>query len=498
MNNPKVVVRTRAIVCTQFGDSGKGKIVDYFAAWADIIARGTGGANAGHTIFCNGKEYILHLIPSGILYDAEGKENIIGSGMVLDPFVLVEEIDQLTAAGISFDHLRISLQAKLVLPQHIALDYLRESLAYWQLGTTGRGIGPTYEDHYGRIGLTMFDLLNLDLLTKKVRVNLEAKLPFFRSVSEATMQEIICTKKNMRSGMFWKPEALLDTDVIIQSYSELGERLRPFISDTSSYLRAQVGKKNILLEGAQGSLLDIDAGTYPYLTSSNASVRGLAHGVGLNPKCVDHASGLVKAFLETRVGDGPFPTELGGQTSADWCRTQGVNRESERVKFGRLDINDPDPFRQGVAFRQEGDEYGATTQRPRRTGWLDLPLLRYVIGHGDLNGLVLTKVDVLDMCKEICICESYTYEGPTRNLGKETLVSGQLLKVAIPTADILQFCKPNYRRFDGWCSPISDIREYSQLPEKLREILNFVSGEIDTPIEIISVGRDRNQTILVQ
>ncbi|MFA6587451.1 MAG: adenylosuccinate synthetase [Patescibacteria group bacterium] len=490
-------VKTLAIVCNQWGDSGKGKFVDFFADWADIIARGTGGANAGHTIIAHGKKHVFHLIPSGILYDGENKINIIGKGTVIDPNVLCQEVEILNQEGLTYNNLQIALNAKLVLPQHMVVEMIRESVAEGKIGTTLRGIGPAYEDHVARIGLIMNDLLNPDVLAKKLRLNLRDKLIYLQGVDPELVKQALHHPR-VGHGAFWHTTSLFDVDAIVEHYVRYGKILEALIRDTDTFIREKVGRLNILLEGAQGFLLSVDDGTYPYATSSDCSYRGLAKGVGLPEWVIDLILGIVKAFAETRVGDGPFPTEIGGEKSEQWCATSGINKAQEADLYPNVSVNDSNPFLQGIAIRKASDEYGATTGRPRRVGWLDLPLLRLAVGTNGPD-VILTKVDVLSECDEIKICTHYTYNGPKIRLGQQILGDGEgKIRVAIPDSDILRHCVPHYQSFPGWNSPIADIKRYADLPDNLKTILDFVSREGGIRPRIISVGPDRNQTLMVE
>lgn len=480
-------IRTLAIVCTQWGDTGKGKFVDFFAGWADIIARGTGGANAGHTIVLNGVQYIFHLVPSGILYDSQGKINIIGNGTVIDPGVILHELEILQQTGLPYNNLRISGNAKLVLPQHILLDRVRECGADGKIGTTGRGIGPAYVDHYDRLALTVNDLRNPDCFVTKLRRNLRDKVQFLRTVDPDVVQEIM-QHEHLGHGQYYDPTHLIREDAIVAQYLAYGEALRELIADTDHIVRIAWGKQNILLEGAQGHLLSIDYGSYPFVTSSDCSIQGLAKGVGLSEKQVDLTLGIAKAFFMTRVGEGPFPTECGGTASATWCGTKGVDRTFELERFGSVSVNDPDPYRQGIGIRMAAREYGATTGRPRRVGWLDIPLLRYAVQTG-IQGLILTKLDSLDGCKTIKLCTAYEYQGPDYQLGERTLRRGDRLDVAVPHSDVLQYCEPIYQEFPGWQAAATQ-------PPELMTIIKYLETEVGKPAVILSVGPDRDQTIV--
>jgi adenylosuccinate synthase len=495
-------VSTLAVICTQWGDTGKGKLVDYFGQWADVIARGTGGANAGHTISLGGKEYVFHLVPSGILH--AGKLNIIGNGVVLDPRVMIEELDILTSEGISYDNLRIAYNAKLVLPQHLVIDRVRES-GSGKIGTTGRGIGPAYEDHYRRIGLTVNDLLNRDAFAAKFRKNLAVHLPFIRGSGNWDHVHQILKHPHLGGGQYSDSVKVFNTEAIIEQYLAYGKRLAAMIDDTDTTLRELAGKKRVLLEGAQGNLLSVDFGTYPFVTSSDCSVQGLAKGVGLTAGSVDRTIGIAKAFYMTRVGEGPFPTEMGGVRSAEWCGTKGITRDIERKKFPSVSIKvksasdpaDGDEFELGIAIRKAGDEYGATTGRPRRTGWLDLSLLRYSSQIAGKHGkeVALTKLDVLNQCSLIKVCVGYTYTGPDYRVGSLGLKYGDIIRTAIPSDDVLRYCRPVYQEFPGWMSDICQAKTRQSLPKELAKIIAFVEQEAGVTASLLSVGPDREQTI---
>ncbi len=487
-------VKTLAIVCNQWGDTGKGKFVDYFAEWADIIARGTGGANAGHTIIIGDKEYIFHLVPSGILYDKEGKINIIGSGAALDPRVVIEELQILKNEGLTFQNLKISKDAKLVMPQHLLIDRVKEIATVGKIGTTGRGIGPAYVDHYDRIGLTVNDLLNPVIFRAKLERNINRKMLMLRSIDKVVLKDIM-SHEHLGSGEFWSEENIFDFEKLLEAYLSFGRDLQGMIADTDRIVREARGQKNILLEGAQGNLLSVDLGTYPYVTASDCSVRGLAKGVGLTDKDVDLCLGIVKAPYMTRVGEGPFPTELGGEASAKWCATKGITKAIEKERYPDANLNDADEFTQGIGMRKAGGEYGATTGRPRRTGWLDLPLLKYSLITSGPH-VILTKVDVLDNAKEIKICHAYEYTGPDIYIGERKLSKGDTIDTAIIQNEVISECKPLYTTFPGWLEETCDKRSYADLPEKLRTILDFVKDRTGAIIDIVSVGPDREQTII--
>ncbi len=489
-------IRVLAIVCNQFGDSGKGKIIDLLALFANIIVRGTGGDNAGHTVLTNGKKYTFHVIPSGILYDSEGKTNIIGKGTVVNPRTVLLELATLRENNLSYNNLMISLKANLILPHHILIDRLgNRPEVKDRIGTTGRGIGPAYVDHYDRQGLIVNDLLNEDIFWGKLKRSVENKIAFLKCFDPEIVKQIM-NHPHLENGRYYHNEkSILDMDAILDRYLEYGRELRPFIRDTDAFVReALFQEKNIILEGAQGLLLSIDSGTYPFVTSSDCSWFGLSEGCGINPGRVDLVLGVTKSFYMTRVGEGPFPTELGGEMSAKWCGSKEATKEKETQKYPNAGVNHKDEFLQGIGIRFEGDEYGATTGRPRRVGWLDLPLLRYAILR---NGpyLVLTKLDVLDRCETIKICHEYVYAGPTYHYGERVINPGDKLRVAIPNAEVLAHCQPAYKEFEGWQCDISKKRSSNDLPEKLREILQWLRIVTPGRLSILSVGADREDTI---
>jgi len=487
--------KTVAVTCLQWGDTGKGKIVDLLATWADIIVRGTGGANAGHSVCLNGSEYIFHLIPSGILHDKDGKINIVGSGTAIDPKIFCEELDLLQQKGFSCNHLMLSLDAKLTLPTQIVRDRVGEGDAgAGKIGTTGRGIGPTYGDHTIRIGATINDLLNPDILVAKVKASVDFSVRILRSYDPLLVQAIL-HQPNLGGGIFYHPQKIFDVDAIVAQYLEYGKILGPFIRDTDALVQQSVSdENNVLLEGAQGALLDVDYGTRPFVTSSNCTVDGLAKGAGLNRSDIDLALGIIKGFYMTRVGEGPFPTEFGGTGSANWCRN--ANKEKEEAQYAAASVNDKDEFIQGMALRRIGNEYGATTKRTRRTGWLDLPLLKYSLRWATPD-VVLTKLDVLDDCEIIKVCAHYCYEGPTYQFGDLTLNSGDHLSKVIPRVKVLDHCRPVYATFPGWRKSLKGITAFKDLPAELKKILDFVVLETQIKPRIISVGPDREETIFL-
>jgi len=418
------------VVGSQWGDEGKGKIVDLLSQQANIVARYQGGPNAGHTVVHDGQQTILHQVPSGILH----KNTIccLGNGSVIDPRILLDEIKGLEDNGVDvMGRLFISHKAHLIMPYHRALDEASEaSLSNERkIGTTGRGMGPSYTDKYSRCGIRIVDLLDRDYLEEKLRANLD--------------------EKNRLLKDFYKSHEL-DVDKIIDEYLEFDRRLNPYVKDVSAYLfKALKENKNILLEGAQGTLLDIDHGTYPFVTSSNPTAAAAATGVGLGPRVISKVVGVLKAYT-TRVGNGPFPTELG-----EPLQTQ---------------------------FRDWGGEYGATTGRARRCGWLDLVIARYAARINSLDSWALTKLDVLSELDEIHVCTSYMYQG--EEITEFPTEPWKLEKV-----------EPITRVLPGWKEDISDARNYGELPVECRQYLDFIQDNTDVPIGLISVGPEREAII---
>ncbi|EKE11801.1 MAG: hypothetical protein ACD_15C00025G0001 [uncultured bacterium] len=488
--------KTVSVTCNQWGDSGKGKIVDILAEWADIIARGQGGNNAGHTIVINGKKYIFHLIPSGILHDGKGKINLIGNGVVFNPKVVLEEMNILESEGHSYRNFMLAMNAKLILPQHILLDQMKESQSGgFRIGTTGRGIGPAYTDHYARVGLIVNDMLNPDVFRRKLEANLRDKMRFLRDIPREII-ETIMRQDCLDSGIFYHSVDVFNVEAITECYLEYGRFLKDFIFDTDAFMRESVGEKNIVLEGAQGLFLSVDKGTYPFVTSSDSSIQGLARGVGLMDGDIDLSLGIVKAFYMTRVGGGPFPTEMGGEESEKYCERTDVNQGNEQEIFSDADMNSEKDFLRGVGIRMAGGEYGATTGRPRRVGWLDLPMLRYAVNMFGPD-IILTKLDVLNECREIKLCVEYVYQGPDFNLGPEKLIKGSKLSVAVPNSEVMRYCHPVYKAFPGWLSDLSGIDNEYDLPDKLVEIIDFIRNETGARPWIISIGPDRKETIFM-
>ncbi len=420
------------IVGTQWGDEGKGKLVDYLTESAQVVARYQGGHNAGHTVVINGKKFILHLLPSGIL--RKDKLSIVGNGTVVDPGALLEEIDNLRAEGIDVgDNLMLSKGAHLIMPYHMAIEQASEKrMGDRAIGTTLKGIGPAYTDKAQRSGIKVVDLLMPEVFRDKLRRNLESK------------NEIL-------DKIYGEPP--LAADSIYDEYMRHAERLGPFIADTDVAVNRAIDKgENVLFEGAQGTLLDIDHGTYPYVTSSNASAGGVCTGLGVPPTKVNRILGVVKAYT-TRVGGGPFPTEI------------------------------PGPL--GAELQKKGNEFGATTGRPRRCGWLDAVALRHSAMINGLTGIAITKLDILDGQKEINICTSY-------KCGNETLET-------FPTeAAILERCKPQYESFPGWNESTSGLTEYDDLPANARKYLKTIEKMLGVEVHMISTGPGREALILLE
>ncbi|MGD0016747.1 MAG: adenylosuccinate synthase [Verrucomicrobiia bacterium] len=421
---------TTILVGAQWGDEGKGKIIDVLTAQADIVVRYQGGNNAGHTVWVGTDKFILHLVPSGILHP--GKISVIGNGVVIDPCALVEEIEQLRVRGVAIkDNLLISETAHVVFPYHRLLDGIREQQkGKRKIGTTKRGIGPAYGDKASRTGLRMADLLAPERFTGKLRQKIRENNEIFKA--------------------FDAPP--LSYTQIHRQYMECARKLRPFIADTVTWLNRAVNKgKNLLLEGAQGTMLDIDFGTYPFVTSSNSTAGGACTGTGIAPHRIDKVVGVMKAYT-TRVGEGPFPTEL---------------------HDGR-----------GTLLRETGQEFGATTGRPRRCGWFDAVVTRYAVMVNGIDELAVTKLDVLDKLPKIKICVAYK-------------VGHKVYETMPQDADILQRCKPMYEEFDGWRTSTRRARSFSQLPPQAQVYLSKLAELSGTKLGIVSVGAEREETFFL-
>lgn len=416
----------RVIIGAQWGDEGKGKVVDMFAEGIDVVARYQGGANAGHTLVVDGKKYILHLIPSGILH--EDVVCVIGNGVVIDPAALMEEINMLKSFGISIEgRLKISHKAHLIMPYHKLLDELRERDQ--KIGTTGRGIGPAYIDKYNRSGIRIIDLLDRGLLEEKLREGIAQKNEWFRKMYDA-------------------PD--LDVEKIVAEYLDFDQQIDEYITDTTSYINeAWRSGKKILAEGAQGALLDIDHGTYPFVTSSSPTSGGVCTGLGLPPTAITDVTGIAKAYC-TRVGAGPFPTELEDET--------------------------------GERLRKAGAEFGSTTGRPRRCGWLDLFALRYAAMINGINEIVLTKLDVLNDFEEIKVCTGYT-------------LNGEILKYFPSDCATLEKVEPVYETLPGWNCELKASAGFDNLPVETRNYIAMIEEYVGAPVRYLGIGPGREEII---
>ncbi|HIJ16981.1 MAG TPA: adenylosuccinate synthase [Thermoplasmata archaeon] len=423
-----------AVVGSQWGDEGKGKIVDYLAEEAQVVARFQGGNNAGHSVKVGEELFKLHHLPSGIL--RKGKLAVIGNGVVIDPGVLISEIDGLESRGVSVANLRISDRAHVIMPYHKLLDGAEERLRKGaKVGTTGRGIGPAYADKAARLGIRMMDIVDDGLLREKLGFLVPLKQRYLEMCGDATK---------------------LDGAAMLKEYSAHGTRLGPFVTDTGAIVRDALKKrKNVLFEGAQGTMLDIDHGTYPYVTSSATVAGNAASGSGVPPSAIDDVFGVVKAYT-TRVGEGPFPTEL---------------------------LDDI-----GKTIADKGGEFGTTTGRSRRCGWLDLMVTKHAHALSGFTGLAMTKIDVLGGFDELKICTHYRLDGK---------------KVAHFPADlrVLQKCEPVYKRFDGWedleGAALDRVlkRGFSALPENMRRYVRFVEKEMGVPVTMLGLGRRRHEIL---
>lgn len=413
------------LIGTQWGDEGKGKITDLLCQNLDAVVRYQGGNNAGHTLVVNGETFKLHLVPSGILY-----KNIIcliGNGVVIDPGVLLQEMKGLEDRGINLKNLRISQSAHVILPFHCELDKNQEAARSQEkkIGTTARGIGPAYTDKISRTGIKIIDLTNKEKLTTLIK--------------SKNWQDIIPGLTNQKIN---------DT---IEQYYQYGQKLKPYIIDSVNLIHTlRKENKNIMLEGAQGTMLDIDFGTYPFVTSSNPTAGGACTGSGLGPRMIDEVIGIVKAYT-TRVGEGPFPTELLGTI--------------------------------GELLRKNGQEFGTTTGRPRRCGWLDGAVLRYSVAINSLSSIAITKLDVLTGLKELKICTGYEYQG-------------QHFEMVPSDAEIFNKVTPVYQKFAGWEEDLSNCTTFEQLPLSTQKYIQAMEKIAGVPASIISVGPGRERTIL--
>jgi adenylosuccinate synthase len=420
------------VLGAQWGDEGKGKMTDYLAEEANVVVRFQGGNNAGHTVVVGDKEYKLHLIPSGILYD--DKLNVIGNGVVVDPKALFDEIEYLEGVGVKVtpEKLIVSDRAQLIMPYHKTLDILKEKArGKNDIGTTGKGIGPCYTDKFERCGIRVCDLMHEDVFAEKLQENIKMKNEYITKVLGG--------------------EAL-NFDEILKEYLEFAKKLKPFVQDTSVRVYNEIKADNtILFEGAQGMLLDIDYGTYPYVTSSNTTAGGVASGVGIGPNMITNAVGITKAYT-TRVGKGPFPTELVDETG-DW-------------------------------IREKGHEYGVTTGRSRRCGWLDLVIVKTAARVSGLTSLAVTKIDTLAGLEKIKVCVGYKFNDTVIDYFPASL-------------EDLAKCEPIYEEFDGWDDSVADVRSYEDLPDNVKIYLNRIAEFTDTKISIVGVGPKRDQTMRI-
>jgi adenylosuccinate synthase len=420
----------RIVVGAQWGDEGKGKIVDYLSEQADIVVRFQGGANAGHTVEIGDRHFILHLIPCGIL--RPGTICVIGNGTVIDPAALMEEIEMLRSSGIDVtDRLFISQNAHLIMPYHKLLDRIGEegAGAGERIGTTGRGIGPAYTDKAARRGIRIVDLLDRDLFREKLLRNIRAA---------NTLLETVYHRET------------LDADRIIAEYTAFDKQIDPFITDISVFLNEAIDAgKNILFEGGQGTLLDVDHGTYPYVTSSNTTAGGACTGSGVGPTRIDEVIGVVKAYT-TRVGNGPFPTEF--------------------------------PEAWGNEFRCKANEFGATTGRPRRCGWFDAMIVRYAVRVNGVTRLAVARLDTLDDLPSLRVCVGYQ-------------TGGKRLRHLPSDAHLLDRCEPIYEELEGWQQSTRDARTWEDLPERARAYVSRIGELVGARVSLISVGSKRDQTI---
>jgi adenylosuccinate synthase len=490
---------TVGILCEQWGDSGKGKEVHRHARWANIVVRSFGGANAGHTVVDGDQRWVQRLLPCGIAYDGDGIINVIGSGVAFDPAVAAAEVLQMRPRGIACANLQISHRAKLVLPQHVLLDRLRESTAGdGRIGTTGSGMGPVHGDFRDwRNGLFVNDLLNPDVFVRKLRANLAQKIRLLRTFDPETVRTIM-HKPALGSGVYYDHEQIVDVDAVVEQYMRHAQVFGPMVVDTDAFLQASHGKKRILLEGAQGYLLGVEDGTYPYVTPSDCTANGLARGAGLNERDIDLVIGTTKGFYMTRVGMGPFPTEFGGQASAEWCNDPDVTETTELERYPDASVNSKHEFERGVALRRRAREYGAVTGRPRRTGRVDVPLLRRALRHVGRTELALMRLDIMDECEAIEICTGHRYVGPAYSLANVQLRHGAMFGEADLDCEVLSNVEPIYETVPGWCTPTSGARTVADLPAKLLSAAARIEQLVGCKVRILSVGPDRRETVIVE
>ena len=417
------------LIGTQWGDEGKGRFVDFLAEKARLVVRYQGGDNAGHTVETGGNTYKLHLIPSGIFY--KDKINVIGSGVVINPQALKEEMDMLSDAGIDFSGLRISARAQVIMPWHIAFDKIfEENLGDDAIGTTCKGIGPAYMDKAERIGIRICDLLDDDILEKKITA--------------------VCEKKNDLLVNYYKKQPF-DAQKVVSDYKEYAELIKPYVIDASNLIYTEIEKdENVLFEGAQGTLLDLDMGTYPYVTSSHPIAGGVCVGTGIGPTAVNKVLGIAKAYT-TRVGAGPFVTELKDEL--------------------------------GEAIREKGHEYGATTGRPRRCGWFDAVILKYSARINGLTHLAVSRMDTLGGFDQVKICVGYKKDGKTTDV------------FPVKWEDLDSY-EPVYETMDGWSDDISHIRKFEDLPPNAQKYIRRIEELIKVPVVMLGVGAAREQAIV--
>lgn len=420
----------KCVIGAQWGDEGKGKIIDLLSRDADVVIRFQGGSNAGHTVRVGKEEFVLHLVPSGILHP--GCVNVIGNGVVVDPRLLIEEIDGLHRRNVKVgENLKLSDRAHLTFPYHVRLDQLREKAsAGSKIGTTGRGIGPTYSDKALRVGIRVGDLYDRDLFASRLRANVAEKNVL------------------IREQFGGEP---LDAEALLPEYWGYADRLKPFVTDSVRFVSEAIkSKRRILLEGAQGAMLDVDFGTYPFVTSSNSNACGVSSGSGVAFSRIDETVGVIKAY-STRVGSGPLPTEEKGAI--------------------------------GDRIREKGREYGATTGRPRRCGWFDAVAVRYSLAVGGMSYLAITMLDVLSGFDEIKLCEAYECDGERMTW--------------LPTsAATLERCRPVYRTVPGWTENLRGIKRFSDLPRNAAAYVSLLEEMLETSLRIVSVGPERDEVII--
>jgi adenylosuccinate synthase len=419
------------VIGTQWGDEGKGKIVDYLAQKADVVIRSQGGNNAGHTVVVDDKSFALRLLPSGILF--ADKTCIIGSGVVVNPQVLLQEIESITSRGVKISTIELSTRAHVIMPYHIRIDEADENLKdpSKKIGTTKNGIGPCYADKINRVGIRVVDLMDEAVFKEKLRYNIDTKNRLFEK--------------------YYGIEGF-DYDAVLQEYLGYAEQLRPFVKDTNYSANQYImeGKK-VLFEGAQAAMLDLDHGTYPFVTSSNPTAGGACTGSGVGPRRMQNIVGVVKAYT-TRVGAGPFPAEQDNEV--------------------------------GEYLRKTGHEYGTVTGRSRRCGWLDTAVVQYAAMLNSLDYLAITRLDILDGLDKIKICKGYSYKG-------------EVLKEYPASLDVLEQVEPIYEEMEGWKTDTSKCKTYDELPDNARYYVERISQLVGVPLGIVSVGPNRAQTIVL-